>query len=144
MGFRCFAFLALLPLASRAPSASPPEPRIVRLPHKVVVSGLQSPADRASVDVLPPNQYVPLHVHSDYSLLDGASQLPSLVAKAAVLDVPALALTDHGVLYGAIQLVRACSEPEVKPIIGNEMYIVNDIPDGHPNGKGPKCYHLIV
>jgi DNA polymerase III subunit alpha len=77
------------------------------------------------------HQYVPLHVHSDFSLLDGASHLSDLVARAAELGVPALALTDHGVLYGAIALVKACaaSPIAVKPIIGNEMYIVNvDIP----------------
>jgi DNA polymerase III subunit alpha len=72
-------------------------------------------------------QYVPLHVHSDYSLLDGASQLPALVTRAAELGVPALALTDHGVLYGAVALVKHCKRvsPPVKPIIGNEMYVVN-------------------
>eukprot|EP00178_Gracilaria_changii_P006503 TRINITY_DN2129_c0_g2_i1.p1 TRINITY_DN2129_c0_g2~~TRINITY_DN2129_c0_g2_i1.p1 ORF type:complete len:1916 (-),score=245.62 TRINITY_DN2129_c0_g2_i1:12407-18154(-) len=144
MGCGTLAFLAPLPLASRAPTSSPREPRLVRFPHRVVVAALQSTVDPASVDVLPPDQYVPLHVHSDYSLLDGASQLPSLVARAAELDIPALALTDHGVLYGAVQLVRACNGTEVKPIIGNEMYVVNDFPDEQPNGKGPKRYHLIV
>lgn len=97
----------------------------------------------------PPPQYVPLHVHSDFSLLDGASQLPSLVARAAELGVPALALTDHGVLYGAVQLVRTCERFGVKPIIGNEMYLVNDPLDGEEPVdpklyKAPKRYHLIV
>lgn len=72
-------------------------------------------------------QYVPLHVHSDFSLLDGASRLGDLVNRAAELGVPALALTDHGVLYGAISLLKLCnaSSTPVKPIIGNEMYVVN-------------------
>lgn len=88
-------------------------------------------------------------MHSDFSLLDGASQLPSLVARAAELKVPALALTDHGVLYGAVQLVRTCDRHGVKPIIGNEMYLVNDPLDGEepddPKAyKAPKRYHLIV
>lgn len=94
----------------------------------------------------PATQYVPLHVHSDFSLLDGASQLPALVERAERLGVPALALTDHGVLYGAIQLVRSCANTPVKPIIGNEMYVVND--DLSPNREiadpPPKRYHLIV
>lgn len=98
------------------------------------------------------NQYVPLHVHSDFSLLDGASQLPSLVKRAQELGVPALALTDHGVLYGAVQLVRNCENTSVKPIIGNEMYLVNsELPlpalpevDDHGNKKKTKRYHLVV
>lgn len=97
------------------------------------------------------SQYVPLHVHSDFSLLDGASQLHSLVQRASELGVPALALTDHGVLYGAIQLVKACVANGVKPIIGNEMYIADHGlaleeqvgEDGKPL-KPPKNYHLIV
>lgn len=97
----------------------------------------------------PAPQYVPLHVHSDFSLLDGASQLPSLVSRAAELNVPALALTDHGVLYGAVQLVRTCSKHGVKPIIGNEMYVVNEsFESGERRDskeyKPPKRYHLIV
>ena len=48
--------------------------------------------------------FVPLHNHSDYSLLDGASQLPQMVERAKDLGMPALALTDHGVMYGAVEL----------------------------------------
>lgn len=92
----------------------------------------------------PPAQYVPLHVHSDFSLLDGASQLPSLVQRAEHLGVPALALTDHGVLYGAIQLVKACSGTGVKPIIGNEMYIVDDGFENQKEERTNRRYHLIV
>lgn len=89
---------------------------------------------------------MPLHVHSDFSLLDGASQLPQLVSRASELGVPALALTDHGVLYGAIQLVRTCASTKVKPIIGNEMYVVNcHIPySTEQYGPHPKKYHLVV
>lgn len=137
----------LVPLPLRTPSSSQAirQPYVICLPQKCVVAELQQqPHKSAESQRVSPSQYVPLHVHSDYSLLDGASQLPSLVNRAAELDVPALALTDHGVLYGAIQLVRACAGTSVKPIIGNEMYIVNDIPDQQPNGKGPKKYHLIV
>lgn len=67
------------------------------------------------------------------------------MSRAAELDVPALALTDHGVLYGAIQLVRTCENTNVKPIIGNEMYIVDQIPDPTLDDAPPvKRYHLIV
>ena len=89
-------------------------------------------------------QYVPLHVHSDFSLLDGASQLPTLVVRAQELGLPTLALTDHGVLYGAIQLVRTCANTNVKPIIGNEMYVFNaSLPLSQPH-IAPKRYELRV
>ncbi|CAI5503111.1 unnamed protein product, partial [Closterium sp. Naga37s-1] len=71
-------------------------------------------------------QYVPLHTHSDFSLLDGASQLKGLVARAKELNMPGIALTDHGVMYGALQLVRMCEAEGLKPVIGNEMYLVHD------------------
>lgn len=64
-------------------------------------------------------------MHSDYSLLDGASQLPNLVDRAVELGMPAIALTDHGVMYGAIELIKVCRSRNIKPIIGNEMYVIN-------------------
>lgn len=69
--------------------------------------------------------FVGLHIHSDYSLLDGASQLPALVDRAIELGQPAIALTDHGVMYGAIELIKICRNKGIKPIIGNEMYVIN-------------------
>ena len=63
--------------------------------------------------------FVPIHNHSDYSLLDGASQLPLMVKRAQELGMPALALTDHGVMYGAIELLKLCKAANIKPIIGN-------------------------
>jgi DNA polymerase III subunit alpha len=69
--------------------------------------------------------FVGLHMHSDYSLLDGASQLPNLVDRAVELGMPAIALTDHGVMYGAIELIKVCRSRNIKPIIGNEMYVIN-------------------
>ena len=60
--------------------------------------------------------FVPIHNHSDYSLLDGASQLPLMVARAKELGMPALALTDHGVMYGAIELLKLCKAANIKPI----------------------------
>ena len=69
--------------------------------------------------------FVGLHIHSDYSLLDGASQLPELVDRALELGMPAIALTDHGVMYGAIELIKTCKGKNIKPIIGNEMYVIN-------------------
>jgi len=87
--------------------------------------------------------FVPLHNHSDYSLLDGASQLPSMVSRAKDLGFPALALTDHGVMYGAIELLKLCKKEGIKPIIGNEMYVINGSIDD-PQPKKEKRYHLVV
>ncbi|MFM7086509.1 MAG: DNA polymerase III subunit alpha [Cyanobium sp.] len=87
--------------------------------------------------------FVPLHNHSDYSLLDGASQLPAMVERAVELGMPAMALTDHGVMYGAIELLKLCSKAGIKPIIGNEMYVINgSIEDPQP--KKERRYHLVV
>ncbi|MEM1367149.1 MAG: DNA polymerase III subunit alpha [Cyanobacteria bacterium P01_H01_bin.15] len=69
--------------------------------------------------------FVGLHNHSDYSLLDGASQVEPMVQRAVELGMPAVALTDHGVMYGAIELLKVCKSHGVKPIIGNEMYVIN-------------------
>jgi DNA polymerase-3 subunit alpha len=85
--------------------------------------------------------FVGLHIHSDYSLLDGASQLPPLVDRAIELGMPAIALTDHGVMYGAIELIKVCRSKNIKPIIGNEMYVING--DIEKKGRYRK-YHQVV
>ncbi|MBD2456567.1 DNA polymerase III subunit alpha [Nostoc sp. FACHB-87] len=85
--------------------------------------------------------FVPLHIHSDYSLLDGASQLPDLIDRAIELGIKAIAVTDHGVMYGAVELLKICRSKNVKPIIGNEMYIING--DIEKQERRPK-YHQVV
>ncbi|MDX6643712.1 MAG: polymerase subunit alpha, partial [Solirubrobacteraceae bacterium] len=67
-----------------------------------------------------------LHVHSEYSLLDGACKISGLAARAAEFGQPALGLTDHGVMNGAIELYKACREHGIKPILGCEVYFVED------------------
>ena len=67
--------------------------------------------------------FVHLHCHSHYSLLDGASKVPDLVQRAKALGMPALALTDHGNLYGAVEFLREAKAAELKPIIGIEAYV---------------------
>jgi len=67
--------------------------------------------------------FVHLHCHSEYSLLDGACRIPALAARAKELGQPALALTDHGNLYGAIEFYEAAKEEGIKPIVGCEVYI---------------------
>ncbi len=70
-----------------------------------------------------PKTFVHLHNHTEYSLLDGASRIPALVARAAELEMPALAITDHGVMYGAIHFYKACRDAGIKPIVGCEVYV---------------------
>src|SRR6202165_4020768 len=70
-----------------------------------------------------PKSFVHLHNHTESSLLDGASRITPLVDAAAKLEMPALAITDHGVMYGAIHFYKACKEAGIKPIIGCEVYV---------------------
>ncbi len=86
--------------------------------------------------------FVCLHVHSDYSLLDGASQLQPLVDRAVELGMSAIALTDHGVMYGAIELMKVCRNKNIKPIIGNEMYVING--DIEVKKSRIRKYHQVV
>ena len=67
-----------------------------------------------------------LHVHSEYSLLDGACRIEDLAARAAAFEQPALGLTDHGVMNGSVELFTACRKHNVKPILGCEVYVVED------------------
>ena len=67
-----------------------------------------------------------LHVHSEYSLLDGACKIDKLAARAAEFGQPALGLTDHGVMNGAVELYKACKKHGIKPILGLEAYFVDD------------------
>jgi DNA polymerase-3 subunit alpha len=68
-----------------------------------------------------------LHVHSEYSLLDGANKIDAMAAHAASLGMPALGLTDHGVMNGSVELYRACHKHGIKPIIGLEAYLVDAV-----------------
>jgi DNA polymerase III subunit alpha len=70
--------------------------------------------------------FVHLHVHSEYSILDGACRIPALASRAAELDMPAVALTDHGSLAGAVELYRETKKVGVKPVLGCEVYVAED------------------
>jgi DNA polymerase III subunit alpha len=73
-----------------------------------------------------------LHVHSEYSLLDGACKIDALAERAAAFGQPALGLTDHGVMNGAVELYKACRKHDIKPILGCEIYLVDDHTDRSP------------
>ena len=89
--------------------------------------------------------FVHLHVHTQYSLLDGACLLDRLVEKAVQCKLPALAMTDHGNIFGAIKFYTLCMKNGIKPIIGCEVYVTSGSrfdKDYKPNGDGN--YHLIL
>src|SRR5919202_5823819 len=73
-----------------------------------------------------PSPAAHLHVHSEYSLLDGACKIDALAERAAAFGQPALGLTDHGVMNGAVELYKACRKHGIKPIVGCEAYLVDD------------------
>src|SRR5229473_3374284 len=86
---------------------------------------------------MPERSFVHLHCHSHYSLLDGASRVPELVARAKELGMNALALTDHGNLYGAIEFYRECKAAGLNPILGYEAYVApNKRTDREPRNRG--------
>src|SRR6201986_4213626 len=88
---------------------------------------------------------VHLHAHSEYSLLDGACSIDALAARAAELGQPALALTDHGVMNGAVELYKACRKHDVKPIMGCEIYLVDDHTARSQGGaRGRERNHLTL
>ena len=88
--------------------------------------------------------FVHLHVHSTYSLLDGLAHTEELVKWARELDMPALAITDHGVMYGAIEFYQKARKYDIKPIIGIEMYIAPRRMTDRDSQKDKSPYHIIL
>jgi DNA polymerase III subunit alpha len=105
----------------------PTEPRKVREPPPATRAP-SGPAPILDGPVSGPS-CAHLHVHSEYSLLDGACKIDALAARAAEFGQPALGLTDHGVMNGAIELYQACRKHAIKPILGCEIYLVDDHTD---------------
>src|SRR3989344_3034429 len=85
-----------------------------------------------------------LHVHSEYSLLDGLAKIPKLVSQAKIMGMKHLALTDHGALYGAIKFYQVCKAEGINPIIGCEMYIPPRSHKDKETGKDTDYSHLTV
>lgn len=86
-----------------------------------------------------------LHLHTEYSLLDGACRIESLVQKAKEYNFPALAITDHGNLHGAIKFYRACKEAGIKPIIGCEVYVApSSRHEKKGSEEGKNMFHLVL
>jgi DNA polymerase-3 subunit alpha len=90
------------------------------------------------------SDFVHLHVHSEYSLLDGAARIEDLTAQAAHLGMSALALTDHGVMYGTIPFYKSCLKHGIRPIIGCEMYFTSGSLKTKASRQEQPIYHLIL
>ncbi|MEA1939184.1 MAG: DNA polymerase III subunit alpha, partial [Candidatus Caldatribacteriota bacterium] len=90
------------------------------------------------------SNFVHLHVHTEYSLLDGACRIPELVAQAKKYKMPALAITDHGVMYGAIQFYKEAIKHGIKPIIGCEMYLAPQSRFEKTSKRKETPFHLIL
>jgi len=89
--------------------------------------------------------FVHLHSHSEYSLIDGISRLPQMVSRAKELNMPALALTDHGNMYGAIYFYKEAMAQGIKPILGCEVYVTEGSRFDRPEGKTyERLKHLIL
>jgi DNA polymerase-3 subunit alpha len=89
-------------------------------------------------------RFVHLHVHTEYSLLDGAARIEKLVKQAKVQEMQALAITDHGAMYGVVPFYQACKQEGIHPIIGCEVYLTSGDHREKPNRKEQKNYHLLL
>ncbi|HIX25786.1 MAG TPA: DNA polymerase III subunit alpha [Candidatus Lachnoclostridium avicola] len=86
-----------------------------------------------------------LHVHTEYSLLDGSSKIEELVARAKELGMDSLAITDHGVMYGVVAFYKAAKAAGIKPILGSEVYVAPGSRfDREPGGGQDRYYHLVL
>ena len=85
-----------------------------------------------------------LHVHTEFSLLDGSAKIKELVARAKELGMKSLAITDHGVMYGAINFYKACKSAGIKPIIGCEVYVAPGSRFDREVVKGEGRYNHLV
>ena len=90
------------------------------------------------------SDFVHLHVHSEFSLLDGQSRIDALVARARQLEMPALAITDHGVMYGVLDFYRACRDAGIKPIIGMEGYLARRGMTDRDSRLDRSPYHMLL
>ena len=89
--------------------------------------------------------YAHLHVHTEYSLLDGSNKIKEYVARVKELGMNSAAITDHGVMYGVIDFYREAKKQGIKPILGCEVYVApNSRFDRELNGGEDRYYHLVL
>lgn len=88
--------------------------------------------------------FVHLHLHSEYSMLDGACRIDDIVNKAVELEMPAVGLTDHGVMYGSMEFYLKCKKAGIKPLVGNEMYVATRERHQRESKKLDDSQHLVL
>src|SRR5688500_4902639 len=91
-----------------------------------------------------PSSFAHLHVHTEYSLLDGMSRIKDLVSYANELGMESLAITDHGAMYGVMEFYQACKEGNIKPIIGLETYMAPRRMTDRDSKLDSSPYHLLL
>jgi len=93
---------------------------------------------------MPSDSFVHLHLHTEYSFLDGAVRMKELMKKVAAFEMPAVAITDHGNLHGAIEFYQAARDAGIKPIIGCEAYMAPGVIKDRPNNQRDAAYHFTL
>ena len=90
------------------------------------------------------NKFCHLHLHTEYSLLDGSGKIPKIIAKAKELGMDSIAITDHGVMYGCVEFYKQAKAAGIKPILGCEVYVASkSMQIKHPD-KENGTYHLVL
>ena len=90
------------------------------------------------------SSFVHLHLHTEYSMLDGAARVPDVIARAVADGQPAVGITDHGNMYGVLDFYRAAREADVKPVIGTEAYFVTTSRFDRPRRADHDIFHLTL
>ena len=90
------------------------------------------------------DNFVHLHTHTEYSLLDGACRIPALIARAKELGQTALAITDHGAMYGAVDFYKEAKKQGIRPIIGCEVYVAARTLQDKTHGPDSVYHHLVL
>src|SRR3982751_5293960 len=90
------------------------------------------------------DSFVHLHLHTEFSLLEGSIRMRELMKKAAALGMPAVAITDHGNLFGAIEFYQEAKKAGIKPIIGCEAYMAPGSISDRPNNQRDAAYHFTL
>src|ERR1700678_2090703 len=93
------------------------------------------------VEAVMAGSFVHLHVHTHYSLLDGANKIPELVKRAKSLGMDSLAITDHGCMFGVVEFFNECKKEGIKPILGMEAYMA---PGDRRDKSAESAYHLLL
>lgn len=106
---------------------------------------IRPPCGDAEPALVPPPRFVHLHLHTEYSLLDGACRIADVVAACKKMEMPAVAISDHGNLFGAVEFYAAAQAAGVKPIMGCELYLApGDRRDKEARGLREGAYHLLL